>query len=244
MNVTDVLKDVSRRPDLGEVATEAKVFLRDVEYLGRDPLTALRDLSRSTPSEKFSNFLGVLISIIETGGDVTSYFKSRTSEYHDLMEEQLEEKVTTLEFMAEIYVILVSFAPLLFLTLLIFLGYLQPVSDMVLMIIAYVWIPLGSIAFAVLIATRSREKIGGNPPKFSPPQPYSSVPTTEGNESDSRIIKQIRKTRGKDKLKRILSSPFKAITHQPAFTLAFSAPLARYLGLSRWTRVFQRRKPL
>jgi len=226
VNVAAILKELSKRPDMGELAKEAKVFLRDTEYLGRDPLTALRNLARSTPSEKFRSFLEVLISIIETGGDTTSYFATKTSEYHDIMREEQKETVTTLEFMAEIYVILVAFAPMLFLTLMIVLQFIQGIAKEMLMIIAYAWIPLGSIAFAVIIATQSRAKIGGKLPRLKAYETYDDVQIASGGKEDRRLLKQLRGGIGGARLKSAFASPFKALTHQPAYILIFSVPAA------------------
>ncbi|MCS7131674.1 MAG: hypothetical protein NZ934_02975, partial [Hadesarchaea archaeon] len=38
--VTDIFRELSTRQDMGKIAEEARVFMRDVELLGQDPLTA------------------------------------------------------------------------------------------------------------------------------------------------------------------------------------------------------------
>jgi flagellar protein FlaJ len=224
--VVDIFKELSRREDVGELQTEMKSFMRDIEYLGQDPLTALRNLSRTTPSERFRSFLDVLGSIVETGGDVTPYFASKVTEFHTLMRDENKKTVASMEFLAELYVILVQFLPLLFLAILLFMGFLpgQTVDIVILMLLAYVWVPLGSVAFMIILATVPPVELKGRPRIFRAPSPYREVPLRPGDRRDSMILRKLRGALVGVRLKRFLSNPFRIFVRNPSYVLLISAP--------------------
>ena len=57
----------------GEIALEFRQVTRDVNYFGNDLVTAIHNLAETTPSEKFKLFLVDLLSVIESGGDMTGF---------------------------------------------------------------------------------------------------------------------------------------------------------------------------
>jgi flagellar protein FlaJ len=192
-----------------------------VEYLGRDPLTALRGLARTTPSQRFANFLEVLTSVIETGGDVTPYFASKCSELQGGMRESQRKVITSLELLAEIYVILIAFAPLLFMTLFILMGALEPASEFILYLIMYAWIPVGSFAFIVLLATATGEV----PTVRLRPRrrlAFRDVPMQESDASDRLLLKSLFRRRWGT----VLVTPFHAARKTPEYILLVSVPIA------------------
>lgn len=233
-SIVDIFRELSIRTDVGELQGEAKAFMRDIEYLGRDPLTALRDLSRTTPSPKFKSFLDVLISIIETGGDITPYFSTKVIELQNVLKENNKKTIVSLELMAELYVILIAFLPLLFLAILIFMGFLpgQVMDEGLLSVIAYGWIPMGSIAFAVMLATASPPRIGGKArlPRLS--SPYKTVQTTRGDKRDMKLLQRLRGTRWQTKMNRFLSNPFRTFLVSPSYILFISGPIAVFFLIS------------
>jgi flagellar protein FlaJ len=226
--IVDIFRELSTRKDMGELQKEAQVFMRDIEYLGRDPVSALRSLARSTPSEKFRGFLEVLVSIIETGGDVTPYLATKVSEFHTALRDENKKIVSSMELMAELYVIMVQFLPLLFLAILIFIGFMpnQVIDINLLRILVYVWVPLGSIMFAILLATIPPVELKGRPSPTRLPSPFQAVPVVSGGEYDKRILKRLRGAVISMKLKRFISNPFRAAIQKPSYILLVSAPAA------------------
>jgi flagellar protein FlaJ len=224
--VIDIFRELSKRTDVGELREEMLTFMRDIEYLGRDPLTAMRNLSKTTPSDKFRSFMDVLVSIVETGGDITPYLAGKTTELHAIMKEDNKKTVASMEFFAEFYVILVQFLPLLFLAILIFIGFLpgQSIDLTILSLLAYGWVPIGSIMFAVIIATVPPIDIKGVSRIFKPISPYRTVPLTPGDARDKRVVQKLKGTMMGLKVKRFLSNPFRTMVENPSYALFFSAP--------------------
>jgi flagellar protein FlaJ len=226
--IVDIFRELSTRTDVGELQAEAQAFMRDIEYLGRDPLTALRGLARTTPSVKFKSFIEVLISIIETGGDVTPYFSTKVFEFQNVLKEDNKKTILFLEFMAELYVILVFFMPLLFLTIIIFMG-LMPgmgVDIRIIWAIVYGWIPLGSVIFAIMISTTTQVQIGGRARVSQLPSPYRGVSLTKGDARDRALLQRLGGTLWRVRLKRFLANPFRVFMQFPSYVLLFSVPAA------------------
>jgi flagellar protein FlaJ len=225
VTIANIFRELSIRPDVGEIQKEAQNFRRDVEYLGHDPLTALRDLARTTPSKKFKGFIDVLVSIIETGGETTPYFSTKCIEFQNVLKEENKKTIASLELLAELYVILIAFLPLLFIAIFLFIGFMpgQSVDIRFLQVLAYGWIPMGSIAFAIIVSTTSPMRIG-KARVLELPLPYKSVPLMKGDKMDTALLRRLRGAFWQMKVKRFLSNPFRAFVQTPSYVLFFSGP--------------------
>ena len=56
---------------------EADEIVRQVEVLGKDPLTVMQLRSESTKSKLYRNFLGGFVSSVRSGGKLSDYMKSQ-----------------------------------------------------------------------------------------------------------------------------------------------------------------------
>lgn len=225
-NVVDIFRELSTRPDAGELRNEARRFMRDVEYLGHDPLTALRDLAQSTPSRRFKEFLEVLAPIAETGGDMTAYFASKWTEYQDEAKADQGKFIQTLELYSELYITVVMLMPLLMLLVFALLGPMGGFSNLWLFLIAYALIPIGSIAFIVLISMSTPEKFGVKTREAGAVEAYKGVPITEIGEHEEKLLDRFSKGTIWMRLKRILKKPAEAISRDPIYILIFSVPIS------------------
>lgn len=240
--IVDIFRELSIRTDVGALAPEARTFMRDVEYLGQDPLTALRNLAQTTPSMRFKTFLEVMISIIETGGDTTAYFATRCSEYQVQMKEDQKKTINLLEFIAEFYIIVVVFSSLLFLTIIVLLGMMpgEAMSTVALYAIAYIWIPLGSIAFVVLISSTARGRPSRKLIRFARPEAFRGVEVVRGDERDRAMLRRMLRSAAGTRLKNALKNPLKTIRDNPEYMFFISIPIAivylmtNPLGGMRW----------
>ena len=86
-----IFRSLSDRANIyGEVALEFRQIVRDADFFGYDVVTAIRHLSETTPSEKLKNFLEDLLSVIESGGDMSDFLSMRVKIYQE--EAKLEQK--------------------------------------------------------------------------------------------------------------------------------------------------------
>jgi flagellar protein FlaJ len=78
---------------------EAEEVVRQVEVLGKDPLTVMYELAEKTGSRLYRDFLGGFISSIKSGGKVADYMQSKLRSIFELRSKAMTrstEKIATL----------------------------------------------------------------------------------------------------------------------------------------------------
>ncbi len=113
LTLYNTIRSVYEQEDLyGEVSKEFGMVVRDVEFFGDDLITAMSNLGRTTPSETLKKLLDDLILMFESGGDLLSFLSSRSAQYREIAEKELEMALKTMEIMAEVYVTAFVAAPI------------------------------------------------------------------------------------------------------------------------------------
>jgi len=143
------------------VSEESKDIIRNVSLFGADIISALEETSRKTPSEKFREMLEGFISMIHSGGNLASYLREKSKQYMRLKRINLKKFSDTLSMLSEFYVALLITGPLLMVIMLAVmamlgggnLGILSP--DLLLQILTYIGIPLGSVVFLIILDATS-----------------------------------------------------------------------------------------
>jgi flagellar protein FlaJ len=135
----------------GEVALEVRQIVRDVDFFGSDVVTAIRRLSETTPSAKLKDFLEDLLSVIESGGDMTEFLSSRVRLYQEEARFEQKQFLTILSMVAESYVTLFVAGPLFLIIIMVVMGMMGGSAVLQLSLIVYVIIPIGSLIFILLI---------------------------------------------------------------------------------------------
>ena len=67
---TAIFKLLAEFKEYGALAGEMEKITRNIEVFGLDPMTAMREVAKRTPSEKFKQLLLGLATTIEGGGDL------------------------------------------------------------------------------------------------------------------------------------------------------------------------------
>jgi flagellar protein FlaJ len=186
-------------PIYGEVALEFRQITRDVDYFGSDMLTAMRHLSGTTPSAKLKDFLEDLLSVIESGGDLSEFLASRVRLYQEEARFEQKQFLTLLSMVAESYVTLFVAGPLFLIIIMVVMGMMGGSAVLQLSLVVYAIMPIGSFIFILLIDVVSgraekaerytrvkelntysdvlREKKGGEEPLFDQLHMYDKVRT-------------------------------------------------------------------
>jgi flagellar protein FlaJ len=139
------------------VSEEAKNVVRDVNLFGLDIISALESASKRTSSERFREMLEGFISTIHSGSNLSAYLREKSRQYMKLKRISLRKFSDSLSMLSEFYVALLVTAPLLFVIMLAVmamlgggsLGALGP--DILLQMLTYLGIPLGSIMFLIIL---------------------------------------------------------------------------------------------
>jgi flagellar protein FlaJ len=138
-------------PVYGEVALEFRQVIRDADFFGMDVVTALRHLMETTPSQKMKQFLEDMISIIETGGDLTTFLAGRVRLYQEEARFEQKEFLQFLSLISETYVTLFVAGPLFLIIIMVVMGMMGGAAIIQMTLVIYLLLPIGSLIFIILI---------------------------------------------------------------------------------------------
>ena len=222
-----VFRSVARETRVyGEVAHEFRRVVRDTDYLGYDMVSALRHLQETTPSAKLRDFLQDLISVVESGGDVTGFLEVRVRMYQEEARFEQKDFLTTLQMTAEMYVTLFVAGPLFIIIVMLVMGLVSDTSVMYLSAIIYILIPAGSLFFILFVDAVSI-KTGGieRYTEFKQLRAFDDVRVME-REGEESLVRQLLHYDRVRNLRSFLRNPFQAFLVEPNRTLYVTVPVA------------------
>lgn len=135
----------------GEVAMEFRQVLRDADYFGYDLISALDNLSMTTPSDKLKDFVEDLVSVLGSGGNVSSYLEGRVRLYQEEARFEQLQFLSTLQLIAESYVTVFVAGPLFLVIIMVVFGMIGTSASLQMSIITYFGLPIGAIMFILFI---------------------------------------------------------------------------------------------
>lgn len=234
MNVIEVFRALAASGETyGAVSHEVGSVLRDMDYFGLDLRNAISGISEITPSDTLQELMYNLLTVIDSGGDITRYFQDKSDQY--LQRAIMDQKgyLETLGLIAESYVTAFVAGPLF----MIILGTLMTVMGsgnlMMVNAIIYAVIPIGSIMFVVMISLMSPEGTG-RPPILTPRSVERAIVEVpeDAEEEEQSLFKQLKKDKDSIALKKALKNPLKPIREEPLRVLIVSIPLGLlFLGI-------------
>ena len=139
------------------VSNVARTVVRDVELFGFDVISALETTSKRTPSERFKELIEGFISVVHSGGNLVKYLRDRSQQYMKLKQIALRRFSDTLGVLAEFYVTLMVAGSLIFVVMLAVMAMLGgggfgPLdSRLLLQLLTYIGLPIGSVVFLVIV---------------------------------------------------------------------------------------------
>ena len=154
----EVFRLLGDSPIYGQSSVEARYVAREIDIFGRDLIDALRLVSSSTPSKRMKEFLQGAMASISSGGNLTQYFRTKSDQY--ALENRQTQKLflDTLGLIAESYVTAMVAGSLFLIILQSIMSVLSGDNKpMFLYAIIYIMIPLGSVAFVIMISSMTPE---------------------------------------------------------------------------------------
>ncbi|RXK51730.1 type II secretion system F family protein [Halorientalis pallida] len=257
MSLLETMRGLAEAQDsYGEVANEFDMIVRDVDLFGNDLYTAIRNARNVTPSDNLEGFFDDLLAVLDAGGDVTAFFQDETDTYLEDAREQQGNFVSTLELLSEVFVVGFVAAPLFLVVILLVISLLGGATLGQLTLLIYAILPLGMIAFLVVIDVLStpyrvprteleaEPGIGGD--RFGRLAAAvvrdavadlldwlgvlsRSVPdeaTLPASDRQAYRTQQYRRTRRRQEFRKRLSDPFAFVRRSPLWSLLFTVPLA------------------
>ncbi|MEM0204149.1 MAG: type II secretion system F family protein [Archaeoglobaceae archaeon] len=222
MNLVQIFKSLSENYEVyGEISKEASRILWEVEGLGKDIRTAIVNAIEVSPSQNWRDFLHGLVTIIDSGGDVTKYFEERAEFYFERARQDQKNFIEFLSLMAETYVTALVAGPLFLIIIQTVMSVIGQPNDVAIFSIIYLVIPIGSFMFAVLIKLLSPSEVGKAPLLR---ERYVYVPRAKDLEVEK--AKELKRKIWMRNVKKKLRNPFKLLMDNPHYSFAVSVPVA------------------
>ncbi|HPD75318.1 MAG TPA: type II secretion system F family protein [Methanoregulaceae archaeon] len=210
----------------GEIALEFRQIVRDTDFFGYDIVSSIRHLSDKTPSEKLKDFLEDLLSVIESGGNMTEFLGLRVRLYQDDARFEQKQFLSLLSIIAESYVTVFVAGPLFLIIIMVVMGMISSGAILQLTLITYAIIPIGSLVFILLLDLISEK--GEKTERFIRSKvlnEYSDV-RIEQRDGEETLFAQLAKF---DRLRNIVNyirHPFESFVRDADHTLYITVPIA------------------
>jgi len=149
LDIIDRLAD--EEATLGAVAKEFQTIQNNMAFLGNDLKTSLRNCRSTTPNDELGELLNDLVSLIDSGGDLTPFLEDKVEEYQRRNRRDQEALIDTLEVVATGYVVIGVLFPLVLMVIVTIFAAIGSVGDDPLYAIIYTGIPIISAAFLVIV---------------------------------------------------------------------------------------------
>ncbi|MGM0771156.1 MAG: type II secretion system F family protein [Halobacteriota archaeon] len=154
----DLFRSLAANDIYGEVAVEARYLVRDLEVLGDNLVTAMKNLAAHTPSPMMQEFLQGAITVVTSGGDLEPYFKIKADQYLIDNRQRQKEFLETLGLMGETYVTAFVAGPLFLIVVISIVALMGGADMMFLYLMVYGLIPIGTAMFLILISSITPEE--------------------------------------------------------------------------------------
>jgi len=235
LNQLEILQAMAQADDTyGEVAKEFQSIVLETEYFDTDYRTAIRNQSIETPSEELSQFLTDMLSIVNSGGDMTSFLEDQKEKHMRTAKQEQKKMLDTLELFGEMYMTL-SLFPLLLIIILVIMSMMSNASQTNQMLgTVYGLIPMTGVAFLVLVSTVTQDSIGDGylRPDRSDDKTYAEADAgilnlglVEGFTGTYSVFDRIKSREGSYRAMQIIKRPHIFFRDNPLLVLALTVPL-------------------
>lgn len=231
MDIISIIRAVHESENTyNEVSKEFGLIIRDMDYFGNDLRTAITNCASQTPSEYLQDLLSNLLSVIDSGGDVTAFLYNKTDQYLQRLVQDQKSFLEILGLIAESYVTAFVAGPLFIIIMSSVMTIMNGGSPILLYAIIYAVLPIGSVMFVILISMLT-------PTEDETPKPfdittvdfYDSVSQQEPGEAgleEKKLMDRLKASKKNIKLKEFMSNPLKPIEREPVLSLILSVPIA------------------
>ena len=126
LSLEGIFKAIAREETDEDIVKDSRFIVRNIDILGMDLITAIKDLIDRTPVGPYSELLDGAIVTVSTGGDLKEYFNATAKVQLEEKKMLLQRTTESLGSVAEIYTILLIVFPLLAVIMLSIMGIMSP----------------------------------------------------------------------------------------------------------------------
>ncbi len=154
-----IFESMAKIETLKEVKLEFSNVIRDIEVFGSDLMSSILANAKLTPNDQLGEILQGYVATVRTGGNPTEYLKITTEKVTKDRIGKLDLMLESLAATAEIYIMMLVAAPLLFVVLFVTLGMIGSgtIAGMsmatILYLLTYLGIPIMGAIMIVIMST-------------------------------------------------------------------------------------------
>ena len=126
LTLEGIFKAIAKEETDEDIVKDARFIIRNIDILGMDLITAIKDLIHRTPVGPYSELLDGAIVTVSTGGDLKEYFNATAKVQLEEKKMLMQKTTESLGSVAEIYTILLIVFPLLAVIMLSIMGIMSP----------------------------------------------------------------------------------------------------------------------
>jgi flagellar protein FlaJ len=165
----DSWKKMRRFSFLSNFRKEAEEVVRQVEVLGKDPLTVMHLRAEQTESKLYRNFLGGFVSSVRSGGKMADYLKSEMKVIFELRHGELTRSVEKAATLVEAYSVMLIVVLCMYILFVVFSsagmsellgGTSLPTSPVMSYLIAFILLPVMSLIFILIAHNMQKSPFG------------------------------------------------------------------------------------
>ena len=144
----------------GEIQKEAKKITTEINMMGIDTVTALKNAINISPSDKFKEFIQGILSTIQSGSELGPYFERCVNKYMTTDLVDRKKNLESLAIMAESFVVTVIAFPLFLVIIISIMGITSGGIDyFFLYLIAFMILPMAYFGFYVMMSSGMGEEV-------------------------------------------------------------------------------------
>jgi flagellar protein FlaJ len=228
MELIEILESLAKqRRVYGGVADHVGYIVRDIRYFNIDIIQAMHDANDRCPSRHMRDFLDGLIMVLDSGGNLTEYFRAKAAYYYERAEADQEEYLNSLGMVAEGYITVFVAGPLFLMTVLVVVGMIDSTSIALLHALIYGLIPGATAMCVILLNTMagSHEESRSVPPSaVKQPNVFAGIDVVHSEEDE--LFAQLERAEAIKKYKKFFRNPLKTFFENPGYVLLLTVPVA------------------
>ena len=235
LNQLEILEAMAKADDTyGEVACEFQSIVQETEYFDTDYRSAIQEQAMVTPSAELAQFLTDMLSIINSGGDMTNFLDDKKEKHMRTAKQQQELALETMELFGEMYMTL-SLFPLFLIIILVIFTLMGQAQEIMLFGTVYILIPIIGVAFLVMISTVKQDEPGDGYLSVesgdrNTPQPGQegllNLGLVETYTGEYGVFDRIKNREGTEEAMDIILRPHLFFRDNPLYVLIATVPLS------------------
>ena len=122
-----IFRDLGESRQYGEVSREARSIWLRTSVFGQDIMSSIREAAKNSPSQRFADFLQGIITSVNSGGDLKSYFTSKAQQFQEELRSRIRQNSDSMGILAESFVTVGVAFPLILMIIVGVVAFLSPV---------------------------------------------------------------------------------------------------------------------